>query len=162
MWERQEVQEVLRDDRALIGIAAIQVDESFVDVIVYPLIQCYKFGCLGGDGGGGGDGGIWSGNGSSRAGSGSGSGAGGGGGSRRGRGGTCVVITAHPTTVGVRYFRPRAILIAESTPDPSGGGSSAVPYRRGLSLNDSSATSASRRLTCPMTRPSSSTTGSFW
>ncbi len=39
MWERQEVQEVLRDDRALIGIAAIQVDESFVDVTVYPLFS---------------------------------------------------------------------------------------------------------------------------
>ena len=69
---------------ALIGIAVIQVDESFFDVTVYPLIQGYKFGCLGG----GGDGGTLSGNGSSRAGSGSGSGAGGGGGSRRGEGGT--------------------------------------------------------------------------
>ncbi len=38
---------MLRDDRALIGIAVIQVDESFFDVTVYPLIQCYKFGCLG-------------------------------------------------------------------------------------------------------------------
>ena len=66
--------------------------------MVYPLIQCYKFGCLRGGGGDGADGGTLSGNGSSRAGSGSGSGAGGGGGSGRGRGGTCVVITAHPTT----------------------------------------------------------------
>ncbi len=98
VWEREEVQEVLWDDCALSGMAVIQVDESFVDVTVYPLIQCYKFGCLGGDGGGGGDGGTLSGNGSSGVGSGLGSGAGGGGGSRRGRGGTCVVITAHPTT----------------------------------------------------------------
>ena len=57
---------MLRDDCALIGIAVIQFDESFVDVTVCPLIQCYKFGCLGGDGGGGGDGGTVSGNGSSR------------------------------------------------------------------------------------------------
>ena len=45
---------MLRGDRALIGIALIQVDESFVDVTVYPLIQCYKFGCLRGGGGSGG------------------------------------------------------------------------------------------------------------
>ena len=41
VWERQEVQEVLRGDRALIGIAVIQVDESFFDVTVYPLIWLF-------------------------------------------------------------------------------------------------------------------------
>ncbi len=57
-----------------------------------------------------------------------------------------------------RYFRPRAIFIAESTPDPSGGRSSLVPYKRGLSRDASNATRVSRRLTCPMTRRSASTT----
>ena len=64
-------------------------------------------------------------------------------------------------TVPELRSRSRAIRIAESTPAPSGVCTSCAPYNRALSRGEASAMRASRRLTCPTTRPWLSTTGSL-